>query len=145
LIIAVLCIKDIMSTLFVVDDNEMDQCIIKFNLVKYPVFNSVSYYNGGLPLIDYLIKHQNNSESLPDAIFLDLSMPEYDGWEVLDALNTIYPMLSKKINVYIVSASIFSKDIDRAQKYYFVKNFISKPFTSNNLISISRDLINISA
>ena len=134
-----------MSTLFVVEDNEMDQFIIKFNLIKHPVFNKVSYYNGGLPLIDYLIKHQNNSENLPDAIFLDLSMPEYDGWEVLDALATIYPMLSEKISVYIVSASIFNKDIARAQKYYFVKNFISKPFTSDNLISISKDMVNLSA
>ncbi len=134
-----------MSTLFVVDDNEMDQFIIKFNLVKHPVFNKVSYYNSGLPLIDYLVKHQNNTEHLPDAIFLDLSMPEYDGWEVLDALASIYPMLSKKINVYIVSASIFNKDINRAKDYYFVKNFISKPFTSDNLISISRDIVSQTA
>jgi len=134
-----------MSTLFVVDDNKMDQYIIKFNLIKNPVFNKVSYYNGGLPLIDYLVKHQNNSENLPDAIFLDLSMPEYDGWEVLDALAIIYTMLSKKISVYIVSASIFNKDIVRAQNYYFVKSFISKPFTGDNLISISRDMHNMSA
>jgi len=54
-------------------------------------------------------------------------------------------MLSKKISVYIVSASIFNKDIVRAQNYYFVKSFISKPFTGDNLISISRDMHNMSA
>ena len=85
-----------MSTLFVVEDNEMDQFIIKFNLIKHPVFNKVSYYNGGLPLIDYLVKHQNKSENLPDAIFLDLSMPEYDGWRGIRCFGYYLPNVVKK-------------------------------------------------
>jgi CheY-like chemotaxis protein len=134
-----------MSTLFVVEDNEIDQCIIKLNLLKNPIFEQVAYYNGGLPLVNYLIEHKDDSANLPDAIFLDLSMPEYDGWDVLDALQDIYPTLSKKMNVYIVSASIFSRDINKAKDYPFVQEFISKPFTKDNLISISRDFSTMSA
>jgi CheY-like chemotaxis protein len=134
-----------MSTLFVVDDNVIDQCIIKFNLAKNPIFNRVSYYNGGLPLINFLVGNQHNPGNLPDVIFLDLSMPEYDGWDVLDALKVIYPKLTKKINIYIVSASIFSQDIAKSKEYSFVKEFISKPFTKDNLVSISRDVKGIPA
>ena len=129
-----------MSTLFVVDDNEIDQRIIQLNLVKYPVFDDVSYYKGGIPLIDYIKRNKDDSSILPDAIFLDLTMPDLNGWEVLDALQEIYPLLSKKINVYIVSASVLSSDIFKAKSYEFVQEFISKPITKDNLISISDEM-----
>src|ERR1700709_1785077 len=129
-----------MSTLFVVDDNEIDTRIIQLNLVKYPVFDQVSYYRGGIALIDYLKKNKDDSSILPDAIFLDLAMPDVDGWHVLEALQEIYPSLSKKMNVYIVSASVLSSDIFKAKSYYFVQEFISKPITKDNLISISDEV-----
>jgi len=129
-----------MSTLFVVDDNEIDQRIIQLNLVKYPVFDQVSYYKGGIPLIDYIKKNKDNSDILPDAIFLDLCLPGFDGWHVLDALQEIYASLSKKINVYIVSASVLSSDIFKAKSYDFVQEFISKPITKHNLLSISDEM-----
>jgi CheY-like chemotaxis protein len=129
-----------MCTLFVVDDNEIDQNIIKLNLIKYPVFKHVLYYDGGMPLIEYLNENKHHHSNLPDTIFLDLSMPEFDGWHVLDALQSIYSTLSKKITVYIVSASIRSTDIFKAMSYDFVKEFISKPITRKNLISISHEV-----
>jgi CheY-like chemotaxis protein len=129
-----------MSTLFVVDDNEIDRCIIKQTLVKYPIFKYVLYYNAGLPLISYIKEHKSDSINLPDAIFLDLTMPEFDGWDVLNALQAIYPTLPKKIKVYIISASAWSEDVFKAKSYNFVQEFISKPITGENLISISHEV-----
>jgi len=60
-----------MSSLIVVDDNEIDRCIAKYNLMKYPLFDNVSYYDGGLSVIEYIKDHLNEYSSLPDAIFLD--------------------------------------------------------------------------
>jgi CheY-like chemotaxis protein len=132
-----------MSTLFVVDDNEIDQRIIKLNLIKYPVFGFVLCFDRGMPLIDHLNRHKRDKFNIPDTIFLDLNMPEHDGWYVLDALEAMYFELCKRIRVYIVSASVSPKDIARAKRYHFIKGFISKPITGEDLRYISHELNNL--
>ena len=134
-----------MCTLFVVEDGEIDQFLIKQNLLLYPVFDYVLYYDGGMPLMTYIKKDTQDSNNLPDVIFLDLRMPEFDGWDVLDALQAIYPKLSKKIKVYIFTASIMAKDIIKAKSYSCVKDFFSKPITEDNFISLSNQVQNLSA
>jgi len=129
-----------MSTLFVVDDNEIDKRIMKFTLVKYPAFDYVLYFDGGLPLINYLKEHKNDYNNIPDTVFLDLRMPDYDGWKVLEELQALYPALSKKLKVYIITASINPEDKMKAEEYPFVQHFISKPFTKDTLYMLSREM-----
>jgi CheY-like chemotaxis protein len=129
-----------MSTLFVVDDNELDQSIMKLNLANVPVFEHVSYFNKGVPLIEYLEEHKDNSANLPDVLFIDLRMPGFDGRDVLEALKGIYQNLSKKISVYLLSASILSKDTHLTKHYDFVQGFIPKPITKQNLLSVSSEV-----
>jgi len=107
-----------MSSLIVVDDNELDWLIASYNLQKYSKFDEVSYYNGGLPFMDYIKLHVDEMDNLPDAVFLDLSMPHFDGWDVLNAMKVIYPTLAKKIKVYIVSSSVSPVDIVRSKTFY---------------------------
>jgi len=134
-----------MCTLFVVDDGEVDRFLIKQNLLLHPVFDYVLYYSGGAPVMNYITKHAQDANNLPDVIFLDLRMPEFDGWDVLDALQAIYPKLSKKIKVYIIAVSIWKSDIIRAKSYSCVKDFFSKPITEDDYISISNQVQNLSA
>jgi len=126
-----------MSSLVVVDDNELDWLIVNFNLQKHSNFSKVTYYNGGLPFMDYINQNVNDKDNLPDTVLLDLNMPNFNGWDVLNALKTLYPFLAKKIGVYIVTSSISFIDIDRSKGYGFVRQFISKPFTKD----LARNLV----
>lgn len=76
------------------------------------------------------LKQLKSGEYLPDILFLDLNMPEMDGWQMLDELrqNT-----TASIKVYILSSSIDPKDRTRSENYDMVKDFFSKPISINQL------------
>jgi CheY-like chemotaxis protein len=129
-----------MHTLFIVDDDIVFQRIIKMTLIKYPAFKHVHYFTEGKSLLTYLIENKNDFSNLPDVIFLDLSMPELDGWGVLDAMQQFYNSLCKKIAVYIVTVSVIARDKERALAYGFVKEFISKPLYGDKIIAIKNSM-----
>jgi CheY-like chemotaxis protein len=129
-----------MNTLFVVEDHELDRLIMKINIDRLGLFKNVLYYPDGEPLMQYINEHKNDEAQLPDGILLDLRMPGYDGWKVLKALNDLHPQLTKKINVYIISATIFPDTVSKTKQYEFVKYFFFKPITPKNLLSIYGEL-----
>ncbi|MDF2430475.1 MAG: hypothetical protein JWP44_106 [Mucilaginibacter sp.] len=126
-----------MSVLFVLDNNELDQRIIKLNLLRFPVFKHALYFYESIKLIKYMKENKDDRSNLPDVILLDLNMPEFNGWNVLDALQILYPSLCKKPLVYMVSASSMSKNVNRSLAYPFVKDFIPKPVTRDILLLIA--------
>ncbi|WP_158996099.1 response regulator [Mucilaginibacter sp. L196] len=128
-----------MKTLFVADDNELDLRIIRLNLARNAVFGHVLYFNDGKPLWDYIKSNIDDAVNLPDVIFLDLKMPEMDGWGVLESLEKNYARLAKPISVYIISTSIDITERREALSYHFVKEFISKPLYRDKIISITKE------
>lgn len=128
-----------MCSLFVLEDDLVQQYILKANLARYNVFEDITYYENGSPLIDYLHANKTNPECLPDMMFVDLEMPGINGWRVLDELDKLNNSLCKQVIVYIITTSISLKDRMRALKYDFVREFISKPVTKQTYMEISRD------
>jgi response regulator of citrate/malate metabolism len=116
-----------MSKLMLIDDDAMFHQITHIMIEEYcPVKDVISSMDGKATL-DYLIENKENNENLPDYIFLDLTMPEYDGWDFLNGYKKVYDSFKKAIRVYIVSSSIDPNDIERSKKYSFVDSFIIKP------------------
>ncbi|WP_246200107.1 response regulator [Maribacter luteus] len=66
-------------------------------------------------------------EQLPDVIFLDLNMPIMDGWEF--SYEFVKLPLENIPRINIVSSSIDSRDIGKANTYDIVKVFIVKPLS----------------
>ena len=78
------------------------------------------------------------SSNVPDLILLDLSMPNMDGWEVIEAIRTL-PRVSG-IPVILETSSEDYPSFDRAKKLG-VAAFISKPFRLVELIETCRRTI----
>ncbi|MBA3986853.1 MAG: response regulator, partial [Flavobacteriales bacterium] len=88
----------------------------------------------------FIFKDLNTVENLPDIIFLDINMPEMDGWEFMDEFIQIQKSLSKKITIYIVSSSIAFQDTEKANRYKEISGYIIKPFQADCLKKILSDV-----
>ncbi len=84
------------------------------------------------------IKEEYNTtpESLPTVLFLDINMPTMTGWEFLDVFMQFEEMVKDQFTIYILSSSIedFTKE---AKIYPFIQGFLSKPFKTSHLESLS--------
>jgi response regulator of citrate/malate metabolism len=116
-----------MSKLILIDDDALYHQITHIMMEEYSPVKEVVSSMDGKATLDYLIENKENKENLPDYIFLDLTMPEYDGWAFLNAYKKVYNSFKKAIRVYIVSSSIDPNDIERSKKYSFVDSYIIKP------------------
>lgn len=74
-----------------------------------------------------------NSTSLPEYIFLDILMPNLDGWELLEILNEEVSNLSDKTTVVMLTTSILPTDNKKADADLAVKYFINKPLDVVNV------------
>ena len=71
--------------------------------------------------------HIANEGYLPDFIFLDIRMPEMDGFQFLEELVNLPKEPLKYIRIFMLSSSLDQKDVIRSQQFPMVKGFLSKP------------------
>jgi two-component SAPR family response regulator len=118
-----------MSKLILIDDDLMYHKISQLMLKEYSVVKDVVSSTDGKATLDFLEENKENTEKLPDYIFVDLNMPGYSGWDFLNGFRRIRNSLKKAIRVYIVSSSIDPADIRRSKTYTFVNSFVIKPLS----------------
>jgi len=72
-------------------------------------------------------------------IFLDLYMPEVDGWQFLEQ----YEGLSRKEKdkFYMLSAAVDQSSIEKARNHSLLDGFISKPLTFHAIDSVRKHVL----
>ncbi len=71
----------------------------------------------------------------PNYLFLDLNMPNMNGWEFLEEFDP-----KKELpKIYILSSSVDERDINKANQYRHVKKYLSKPLVKQYIKSIFKN------
>ncbi len=112
------------TTIMLVDDDKITNFVNEHYIKKYDPNIKVSSFMIAREALHALI-----NEEKPDVIFLDINMPEMDGWEFLNECT----LLNISSKVFMLSSSIDTSDIDRAKEYALVSDFISKPLSVQKL------------
>jgi two-component system chemotaxis response regulator CheY len=77
-------------------------------------------------------------DTFPDLILLDIDMPFMDGWQFLEEFQKLPAHMLEKVSVIMLSSSNSFADQHKAKKYSVVKNFFSKPLTSDMIKIITQ-------
>ena len=125
-----------MVNFLMIDDNPIEHIIMQKMFDKFHLFPNAVHSLDGRLSINLLAEHSSEADIIPDVIFLDLNMPGYSGWDFLYDFEKLHRQIKKTVDVYIISSSVDPKDKQLADKYDFVKTFVSKPIKTETLLDL---------
>lgn len=116
-----------------VDDDDIVNSINSV-IIKHAKFaHEVHSINNVPNAIEFLNKTKQSPEC-PDVIFLDLNMPDLDGWDFMEEYEKLE--MNGGTQVVMLTSSISSKDEERASSSSQIAAFISKPLSPELLDTI---------
>jgi CheY-like chemotaxis protein len=120
-----------------VDDNELDNFINK-KLVESDEFSAATtIHTSAESALEYLKDNAADNAQIPDLIFLDIMMPEMDGFGFLDAFDKLPDSVKSKCRIVMLSTSDSFKDLNRANQNRYVKRFLNKPLNAQILAALN--------
>src|ERR1700712_2392447 len=125
-----------MCKLVLIDDNPIDHYIMRTMLYNNEACKQATYTFDGSMIIEFMEENRSDTNLLPDVIFLDLTMPDFSGWEFLDKFEKLKGSLNKPIELYVMTSSVRESDKERSEQYQCVNSFISKPLSRQVLNTI---------
>lgn len=117
---------------WIVDDDAIFRMILSLTIRRVNPGAAIREYDSALPALEALTTIHESE--LPHCLFLDINLPEMDGWAFLDEI-TRRDLVAKISDscIYIVSSSIDPQDEARAKSYAPVRSFVSKPINEELL------------
>ena len=96
----------------------------------------IDLFNSSTEGLEFLKDALEDKHPMPNFLFLDIRMPEMDGFEYLDELMK-YPVDKfKDLRIYVLSSSLAERDKDKSLSYPIVTGFIEKTLTIEKLKGI---------
>ncbi len=122
--------------IMIVDDNEIDRYIAQMNVEGEEFAAEVVLQESVKSALEYLKLHEATPEELPSLIFLDIRMPDIDGFGFLDAYKNLPEAIRRKSIIMMLSSSLNEDDHRRAESNEYVKRFVTKPLDKQKLNEI---------
>ncbi len=116
------------NDIFLIDDDQTANFINEMQIKRFSNnFNIQTFVNAKNALSTL-----KNGVAIPEFIFLDINMPEMDGWEFIQKFQELN--LSSKI--VLVTSSLDPIDKIKAKSIEGVVSFIEKPMVKKDLVPL---------
>jgi CheY-like chemotaxis protein len=118
-----------MKRFLLIDDDDII-CIVHPAIIQqtFPG-SSIEIIQSSVEAIEYINEMANMNEPLPDAVFLDINLPQMNGFDLLQHLSPVAKDWLARTRIYMLSSSIDERDMERVKENSLIHSFIGKPLT----------------
>lgn len=129
------------TSVMLIDDNEIDNLINQKMIEAADIAETIYTHTGAKSAIEFLKNLEKlqgvANDILPDVIFLDIDMPLMDGFQFLDEFEKLKANTKEKCRIVMLTSSINPQDVTKSKNYTYVKKYINKPLSQENLENLS--------
>ena len=119
-----------------IDDSDIDLFIQRRFLEVYNFSVDLQLFKSAEEALKWL--ETLPTEEVPDIIFLDLNMPEYDGFTFLRQFKELPSHVQSKARIVVLTSSNTSKDREQAFTFSNVIQFITKPLKQTDIDDLKK-------
>ena len=119
----------------IVEDNPIDVFINTRVVEQSGLAKEVMAIQTAREALELLTKRSVNSD-LPEIIFLDIRMPDIDGFEFLVEFSELPQRVLELCKIVMLSSTIDPLELEKARNSPFVLAFIPKPLTRDKIIEL---------
>lgn len=123
------------KSVLLVDDSYVDNLINRKMIQSNNFARNVTVIDSPIKALAH-IQQCVDEGTLPEVVFLDIRMPEMDGFQFLETMNNIPGVQQANLKIYMLSSSLDPEDLKQIAENNLVSKFISKPLTEKILKEI---------
>lgn len=119
-----------------IDDSDIDLRIQSRFLEVFNFTSELVQYKSATEALNFLRELNNNAP--PDVIFLDLNMPEVDGFSFLNDFSDLPENITTVTKIVVLSSSTNVRDRDKVLEHKNVIHFITKPIKQTDIEEVRK-------
>jgi CheY-like chemotaxis protein len=127
------------DTTVLIDDSDIDLFIQRRFLEVYQFSKKLISYKSAEEALVWL--QAINVEIPPDIIFLDLNMPNVDGFGFLESFKSLPQKIRDKSRIVVLTSSNSQKDRDMVFSNKNVVQFVTKPLKQSDIEELKRIIV----